>query len=104
MGYRPSAKPAAGRWGIALDRYRRAKDWSQQRGFEQLREGLRLGPKSRASYVALEHGQEPTSQQLQPARPRCSPGKGVRELVGLQDAAGLTHEEADAAIALAEVT
>jgi hypothetical protein len=35
---------------------RRDLGWSQQQAFEALREGLHLGPKSRASYIAIDMG------------------------------------------------
>jgi hypothetical protein len=35
---------------------RRDLDWSQQQAFEALRDGLKLGPKSRASYIAIDMG------------------------------------------------
>jgi hypothetical protein len=35
---------------------RRDRDWSQTQAFEALREGLRLGPKSRASYIKIDMG------------------------------------------------
>ena len=38
---------------------RKDRDWSQQQGFEALREGLGFGPKSRASYVAIDMGKRP---------------------------------------------
>jgi len=40
---------------------RQDREWSQQQGFEALREGLHLGPKSRASYIAIDMGhRQPT--------------------------------------------
>jgi hypothetical protein len=38
---------------------RQDREWSQQQGFEELREGLHLGPKSRAAYAAIDMGQRP---------------------------------------------
>ena len=46
---------------------RRDRDWSQQQGFEALREGLHFGPKSRASYSAIDMGKRaptPTEQEF----------------------------------------
>lgn len=43
---------------------RKDRGWSQQQGFEALRDGLHLGPKSRASYVAVDMGKrKPTSEE-----------------------------------------
>ena len=63
MSYRPSVSRPSGPWGPTLDRVRRERDWSQQQAFEALREGLRLGPKSRAAYVSLEAGRVPSPEQ-----------------------------------------
>lgn len=38
---------------------RQDRDWSQTQAFEALREGLQFGPKSRASYIALDMGHRP---------------------------------------------
>jgi hypothetical protein len=38
---------------------RKERNWSQQRAFEALREGLGFGPKSRASYAAIDMGKRP---------------------------------------------
>jgi hypothetical protein len=38
---------------------RRDRDWSQQQAFEALRDGLHFGPKSRASYTAIDMGRRP---------------------------------------------
>lgn len=56
MPYRPPSTPPKGRWAVFLHEERRARDWNQTQAFEALREGLRLGQKSRASYVALDMG------------------------------------------------
>ncbi len=58
----PHESPKGG-WGRFLDGKRSERGWSQQRAFEELHTGLGLGPKSRASYVALEEGHEPTPDQ-----------------------------------------
>lgn len=43
---------------------RKDRDWSQTRAFEELREGLHFGPKSRSAYIALETGQrQPTTDE-----------------------------------------
>lgn len=44
---------------------RRTRDWSQQQAFEELREGLGLGPKSRASYIKLDMGPRPPNVRQQ---------------------------------------
>jgi transcriptional regulator with XRE-family HTH domain len=46
-----------GRWAWFLQRMRQERGWSQQRAFEELRVGLHLGPKSRASYRAIDIGE-----------------------------------------------
>jgi hypothetical protein len=38
---------------------RQDRDWSQTQAFEALHEGLKFGPKSRASYIALDAGHRP---------------------------------------------
>lgn len=38
---------------------RKERDWSQSQAFEALREGLRFGPRSRASYRAIDMGTRP---------------------------------------------
>lgn len=54
--YRPPSRPPRGAWAKFLHRERQRRDWSQSQAFEQLREGLGLGVRSRASYVALDMG------------------------------------------------
>lgn len=54
--YRPPVRPPRGSWALFLHRQRRKRNWSQQQAFQELREGLRLSPASRASYVALDMG------------------------------------------------
>lgn len=44
---------------------RRTRDWSQQQAFEELRQGLGLGPKSRASYIKLDMGPRPPNVRQQ---------------------------------------
>ena len=45
---------------------RRDLDWSQQQAFEALRAGLKLGPKSRASYIAIDMGKRaPTLKEME---------------------------------------
>lgn len=56
MTYRPPSATPRGRWAAFLHQQRRERDWSQQQAFEALHEGLGLGPRSRASYVALDMG------------------------------------------------
>jgi transcriptional regulator with XRE-family HTH domain len=64
MSYRPSAKPPVGRWAAFLHAQRRQRDWSQQRAFKELREGLGLSENSRASYVNIDMGvREPTEKE-----------------------------------------
>lgn len=54
--YRPPARLPKGKWALFLHRQRRKRGWSQQQAFEELHRGLRLGPKSRASYSAIDMG------------------------------------------------
>lgn len=62
--YEVPRQPPKGRWAAFLHRQRKARDWSQTRAFEELREGLGFGPKSRASYVAIDSGKrEPTRDE-----------------------------------------
>jgi transcriptional regulator with XRE-family HTH domain len=42
---------------------RQERGWSQQEAHEHLHEGLGLGSKSRASYIALEAGHAPSAAQ-----------------------------------------
>ncbi len=56
MTYRPSSRPPQGRWALFLHEQRRSRDWSQSQAFEALRAVLGLGPRSRASYLALDMG------------------------------------------------
>lgn len=44
---------------------RRTRDWSQQQAFEELRDGLGLGPKSRASYIKMDMGPRPPNVRQQ---------------------------------------
>lgn len=50
-------------WKRYLIRQREAKGWSQSRAFEELHALLGYGPRSRASYVALEAGRLPDPDQ-----------------------------------------
>lgn len=66
VSYRQSATEPKGRWARYLHQMRRELDWSQQQAFETLRDGLQLGPKSRASYVAIDMGKrQPTVGEQQ---------------------------------------
>lgn len=38
---------------------RQVRDWSQTQAFEALRDGLDLGPRSRAAYIKLDMGERP---------------------------------------------
>ena len=55
-GYRPPSSEPQGRWAKHIHAKRREWGWSQTRGFEAVREGLGLGPKSRAAYITLDQG------------------------------------------------
>lgn len=59
MSYRPPTKHPRGRWARWLHEMRQTHDWSQTQAFENLRAGLKLGPKSRASYIRLDMGERP---------------------------------------------
>jgi hypothetical protein len=59
VSYRPPATPPRGRWARFLHQMRKEREWSQQQGFEALRDGLHFGPKSRASYIAIDMGHRP---------------------------------------------
>lgn len=56
MSYRPTGNEPRGEWARFLIRQRQERDWSATQAFEALREGLRLGPKSRAAYLRFETG------------------------------------------------
>jgi transcriptional regulator with XRE-family HTH domain len=56
VSYQPPGIGPRGRWARYLRHMRKELGWSQTKAFEALREGLKLGPKSRASYTALESG------------------------------------------------
>lgn len=58
-GFRPLVKEPTTRWGRWLVAKRKERGWSQTKAFEELHEGLRLSPKSRTSYRALEEGRQP---------------------------------------------
>lgn len=58
-GYRPPSTEPRGKWAIALDKKARDLGISQTGVFEQLREGLGLGPKSRSAYLPLHLGVRP---------------------------------------------
>ena len=58
-GYRPPSTEPRGKWAIALDKKARELGISQTGVFEQLREGLGLGPKSRSAYLPLHLGVRP---------------------------------------------
>ena len=64
-GYREPKRRPQGRWAQYLLRMREDRDWSASRAFEDLHSGLGLGPKSRASYVALEKGPRAPSPEQQ---------------------------------------
>lgn len=51
MSYRPPTKMPTSAWARFLHEQHRLRDWSATRGFEELREGLGLGPKSRTAYT-----------------------------------------------------
>lgn len=55
--YRAPLRAPQGEWARFIHRMRQERDWSSQAAFEALREVLRLGPKSRASYLRLESGE-----------------------------------------------
>jgi hypothetical protein len=62
--YVPLSRPPKGAWARHIQAKRQEWGWSQQHAFEQLREGLHLGPKSRASYVKIdEGGRQPTADE-----------------------------------------
>lgn len=43
---------------------RKDRDWSQTKAFEELRDGLHFGPKSRSAYIALDMGRRvPTTDE-----------------------------------------
>lgn len=56
VSYRPRSVPPASDWGRFLVRMRRERDWSATQAHEALHDGLGLGVKSRAAYVAIEDG------------------------------------------------
>lgn len=60
-GYRPPSNEPKGRWAKHIHAVRRERGWSQTRGFEAVREGLGLGPKSRAAYIPLDDGRRAPS-------------------------------------------
>lgn len=62
--YVPLSRPPRGAWARHIQAKRREWGWSQQHAFERLRDGLHLGPKSRASYVKIdEGGRQPTEDE-----------------------------------------
>ena len=61
-GYRPPSSEPRGRWAQHLHAERKARNWSQTRAFEELREGLRLSPRSRSAYIAVDMGKRQPTQ------------------------------------------
>jgi transcriptional regulator with XRE-family HTH domain len=57
--YRTHASAPRGRWARWLHRMRKDRGLSQTQAFEALREDLNLGPRSRASYRAIDMGDRP---------------------------------------------
>lgn len=63
-GYRPPSREPQGRWARHIHAKRREWGWSQTRGFEAVREGLGLSPKSRSAYIPIDEGKRlPTPQE-----------------------------------------
>lgn len=62
--YRPPSREPKGRWARHIHAVRRARGWSQTAGFEAVREGMGLSPKSRAAYIAVDMGErQPTPKE-----------------------------------------
>ena len=62
--YHPPSEEPRGRWARHIHAVRRERNWSATRGFEAVREGLGLSPKSRAAYLPFESGERtPTPKE-----------------------------------------
>lgn len=78
---------------------RQARDWSQTQAFEALRDGLGLGPKSRASYIRLDMGDRaPRPREMQFLVDYFGQGPDERPTVEERDPLVLAVEEQTRAI------